>query len=221
MGLARLFFALSFLFLSACASLTGSGKTCETEPSLFAKRAVELQKIAKADQEDRVGDPNAIITNTDKLLSRDVLRRKRVAEIFAEGCFKEAADYAAGALVFQHGTTPDHYMQSFMWARKAVALGDDSQKQMMAMSMDRYLVNSGYRQLFATQFSKPDEKSCWCLEKVEETFPDDLRAAYTKRSLKGALMLGNSLNHDPKCKTQNMCTKKLKYPPRGSMPGIW
>ena len=60
------------------------------------------------------------------MLEHDLIRRKRVGEIFGEGCFKTAKDYSAASLIFQHGDTPDHYYQA-LWANRAVELGDISQ----------------------------------------------------------------------------------------------
>jgi hypothetical protein len=37
-----------------------------------------------------------------EMVKNDVLRRKRVGEIFGEGCFSKAQDFAAAALVYQH-----------------------------------------------------------------------------------------------------------------------
>jgi len=40
---------------------------------------------------------------------RDLKRRKRVGQIFAEGYMRTAQDYSAAALIYQHGVVPDHY----------------------------------------------------------------------------------------------------------------
>ena len=80
-----------------------------------------------------------------KVTPRDLARRIKVASIFAEGCFKSAADYASAAMVFQHGTAADHFYQTFIWANKAVQLGDESQRWLTAAGLDRYLVALGQK----------------------------------------------------------------------------
>ena len=74
-------------------------------------------------------------------------------EILGEGCFKSAEDYAAASLIYQHGDSPDHFFQAFIWALRAVQLGDFQQKSLVAMTVDRYLISSGKKQLFGTQAS--------------------------------------------------------------------
>ncbi len=76
-------------------------RSCHNDPEKQFMRSHELQEIVKADQADRQIPGSKIDWN--KVSAADETRSKRVAEIFAEGCFKSAGDYAAAALVFQHG----------------------------------------------------------------------------------------------------------------------
>ena len=184
----------------------------------------ELQALVKADQEVRF----AVIKNGYKMTEIDMkeftygdsVRRKRVAEIFAEGCFSKAQDYAAAALVFQHGVTPDHFFQTFIWAKKAIELGDPSQKQLMAMSIDRYLVSTKRKQLFGSQAMKPDSSNCWCLYPIENTFTDSMRKQYMNKSLADQTKWLESLNQNQKCE-QVECKMDLESPKTGDVPGIW
>lgn len=153
---------------------------------------------------------------------RDESRRKRVGEIFGEGCFSKAEDYSAAALVFQHGDAPDHFFQTYVWAKRAVELGDPSQKRVMAMGIDRYLVNIGRKQLFGTQATKPDTRAgtCWCLQAVQPGFPEALRKKYAGKSYAEALAWVGELNRGKDCLARE-CSRVLKPSPRGSVPGIW
>lgn len=90
-------------------------RPCNQDPAKYSLRACELQRIKDADQADR---PNNILC--PGAVFRDRIRRKRVGEIFGEGCFKESADYAAAALVFQHGDHPDHFFQVFLWSKNEI-----------------------------------------------------------------------------------------------------
>lgn len=103
-------------------------------------------------REDFETHPEIPVTQ-DKVIAmgrRDLKRRKRVGEIFAEGCLKTADDFAAAAMIFQHGTSPDHFYQTFVWSKRGVDLGDDKQKKLVALAVDRYLVNIGHKQLFVS-----------------------------------------------------------------------
>jgi hypothetical protein len=111
--------------------------SCVENPEIQAQRSRELQEIVKADQADR-----AVIGSIDSEVAlRDRRRRMRVGEIFGEGCCTSAADYSAAALVYQHGKIPDHFFQTFLWAKRSVDLGDLSQKWLMAAGIVNNLLN--------------------------------------------------------------------------------
>lgn len=192
---------------------------CQGQADHQLQRSKELQDIVNADQADRTQeDPSQI--DWSVIGPRDEARRKRVGEIYGEGCINSAADYAAAALVYQHGIIPDHYFQTFLWAKRAVELGDASQSRLMEMGIDRYLVQSGKRQLFGTQLGKPslDPKACWCMEELEVSFPELRR----KRSRANAEAYLNRLNAgNNSCAPSLMCEKPLKPSPAGTVPGFW
>ena len=221
------FFAVSMtLLFLGCATVTHQPpEPCFKNPACVESASKELQALVHADQEVRFA---LIRQGWDKVTEnalkeftyQDTIRRKRVAEIFAEGCFSKAQDYAAAALVFQHGVTPDHFMQTFVWAKKAVELGDPSQKRLMAMSVDRYLVNTKRKQLFGSQAMKPDGSNCWCLYPIENTFTDSMRKQYMNKSLADQVSWLQSLNQNQKCE-QVECKMDLESPKPGDAPGLW
>lgn len=193
---------------------------CQDDDKRKLERGKELQKIVSADQADREDWGNLTPQEMQELLKRDLVRRKRVAEIFAEGCFSTAADFAAAALVFQHGDTADHFFQTFLWAKRAVELGDLKQKRLMALGIDRYLVNLGHKQLFASQARKMNGDKCWCLNSVEKTFPEKKRVKYL-RSYKDSLLWIDSMNKSENCPPAKECKDSLKATPSGFIPGFW
>ena len=216
-----------FSFLAhGCASnsLTNSSefKNCHEDINRQQARSKELSEIVKADQDDRKDMWSKTPEEQLKVTQRDVIRRKRVGEIFGEGCFSKAEDFAAAALVYQHGNVSDHFLQAFMWSKRAVELGDQSQKRLMALAIDRYLVNIGRKQLFGSQASKPDMKpnTCWCLEKIESSFPDKLRKEVAGKTLNEAFSWLDDLNKGQSCPNSE-CSKKLKPSPVGTVPGFW
>jgi hypothetical protein len=104
---------------------------------------------------------------------------------------------------------------------RGVEQGDQSQRDMEALGIDRYLVSIGKKQLFASQASEPGEGACWCLEQVESTFPDAMRLQYVHRSLAEALAWVDTLNVGMACGAARQCDKPLLPTPAGSVPGLW
>ncbi|STX81491.1 Uncharacterised protein [Legionella busanensis] len=196
--------------------------TCLYKPEIQAERSAELQAIVVSDQEERENFEGKTEEEFVELLKNDLERRQRVGAIFAEGCLQSAQDFAAAALVFQHGDIPDHYYQTFLWAKRAVELGDASQKQLMALGIDRYLVHLGRKQLFGSQaFGEFKETLCYCLEPVEASFPDDLRQDYTGLTLQARFEWVASLNEGRSCGEPAECNHTLKESPKGTIPGFW
>jgi hypothetical protein len=215
-------FAIAFAsaFLSLILGSTARADTyrpCGDDAAKHMQRSAELKSIAAADQADR--ENNVLKPGA---LERDRLRRMRVGEIFGEGCMLNADDFYSGAIVYQHGDRPEHFFQTYVWANRAVELGKDDARIWIALGIDRYLVNSGKKQLFATQFNKPDLKpeTCWCLEQTEAAFSDKRRKAITGRGYSDSLSYLNELNKGLKCKSKQ-CDKPLANNPAGSLPGVW
>jgi hypothetical protein len=204
---------LAFLSIQTCAANTKG--PCDS--SIYEQRAKELQQIVKADQDARKSMPLPAGTEV-----ADLKRRMRVGEIFGEGCFKTAADFSAAALVYQHGNVPEHFFQTFIWSKRAVELGDESQKRLMAMGLDRYLVSSGKKQLFASQAYKLGSNGqCWCLQPVEKSFPDAKRLECMHRSLPQSFKWVDELNKGTKCPAASECPVVLSPSPAGTVPGFW
>ncbi len=196
---------------------------CLNHKTRLETRSTELSSIVKADQDDRENWEHKSQEEMFEVQKRDLIRRKRVGEIFGEGCFSKAQDYAAAALVFQHGDTPDQYFQTFLWSKRAVELGDPSQKKIMAWGLDRYLVAAGQKQLFGSQYTRPniaDPHSCFCIYPVERSFPDKLRSEYTDRVLPDYFAYLKKLN-DGKICPNNECDTNLKASPQGTVPRFW
>jgi len=202
--------AIACLLLTCSSALPSEQRSCEA-------RSAELQEIVQADQADRESWDRMTPEKSREIQQRDRARRMRVGEIFGEGCFSTAEDFAAAALVYQHGDVPDHYLQAFMWAKRAVELGGDSTR-LMAVTIDRYLVNTGHKQLFATQAFRSG--SCWCLQRVEPSFPATRRQEIGGQSLKEAFAWLAELNAGTDCSNEE-CPDELEPSPPGTVPGFW
>ena len=196
--------------------------TCLTDPKLQAVRSMELKIQVNADQKarehwEKLSQKQLATMNTD-----DLKRRVRVAEIFAEGCFKLSADYAAAAVIYQHGDVADHYYQAFIWASRAVSLGDESQKHLVALAIDRYLVSIGKKQLFGSQLSASSADDwCYCMQPVEASFPDAMRQQYLGMSLKDEYARMALLNKGKNNCRFIDCPEDLGSSLKGSVPGFW
>ncbi len=204
------------------ASSTGAYKPCHDDNPRQLARSQELAAIVQADQIERKDWEHKSIDQMMDVVKRDVERRKRVGEIFGEGCFSKAEDYAAAALVYQHGDTPEHFYQTFIWSKRGVELGDANQERMIALGIDRYLVNIGKKQLFGSQATIPDMKSnqCWCLQQVETNFPDKRRKEVAGKTLSEAYDWVKQLNAGKQCPTVE-CSAHLDPSPKGTVPGFW
>ncbi len=190
-----------------------------------AKRSEELQRIREADQADRAWQSKGEQPNQSTLETmskNDLVRRKRVGEIFDEGCLKSAADYEAAFIVYQHGNTPDQYFQAFLWSKQALALGDTQVKGEVAMAVDRYLVSIGHKQLFGTQASQKVIGGCWCIHPVEDSFPQTFRDEYRGggNSAYTGLAYLKILNAKGDCPAA-YCSSSLQPTPKGTVPGFW
>ena len=115
----------------------------------------------------------------EKMGENDLKRRMRVGEIFGEGCLKSADDYASAFIVFQHGNTSGQYFQAFVWSKEALLMGSAQVSKVdVAMAIDRYLVSTGHKELFGTQASRPHLNGCWCIQPIEDSFPETIRSEY-------------------------------------------
>ena len=196
--------------------------SCIPGSKLQKMRSKELLDLVTADQKEREHFEKMTRDEMIRLNEKDKIRRKRVAEIMSECGFTTAEDYAAASLIFQHGDVSDHYYLAFIWANKAVALGDPKQKSLVALTIDRYLVSIGKKQLFGSQFQASDANGwCFCLEPVEPTFPDSTRMAYLKKSFNDQIQFLKILNKGKKNCKNKVCPTKLSSTTKGSIVGFW
>ncbi len=226
----RLMILLPLFFLFGCTTTPANANSSAPVPHISClqdkprldARSRELAVIVKADQDERENWQNKTSEEMIEVAKKDLIRRQRVGEIFGEGCLSKAEDYAAAALVYQHGDSPNHFLQTFIWSKRGVELGDAKQKNTMALGIDRYLVNIGQKQLFGSQATMPDFKpgTCWCLQKIESSFPEKIRKEYTTKTLNDYVVWLSELNKGKTC-PQVECQTELKATPKGSIPGFW
>jgi len=124
-------------------------------------------------------------------------------------------------MIYQHGIVPDHFYQTFLWSMRAVELGDLKQKHLMALGIDRYLVNIGQKELFGSQAHKVDiNNPCWCVQSIEKSFPDSLRIKYLGKTKAEQFQWLKEINGKNVCPVKE-CIETLKPTPRGFLPEFW
>lgn len=211
-----------FVFFNIFSNSIYSFTSCLEQPEKQIQRSSELEGLVNADQNEREGFENFSEEERIKLSENDINRRKRVGEIFGEGCFKTPSDYAAAALIYQHGDVPDHYFQAFIWANRAVQLGDLKQKSLAALAIDRYLYDIGKKQLFGSQAYGTEMGGwCYCLVPVEPSFPDAFRKEYSGASLGERFEWLAEINQGKNCPNNECTDMNLAPSPKGTVLGFW
>lgn len=211
-----------FVSFNTFSNATSQYASCIDQPEKQISRSNELKELVDADQNERVDFENLSEEDRLKLSENDLNRRKRVGEVFGEGCFKTSGDYAAAALIYQHGDVPDHYFQAFIWANRAVQLGDLNQKSLGALAIDRYLFEIGKKQLFGSQaYASEIGGWCYCLVPVEPSFPDSFRKEYSGASLEERFEWLASINQGKNCPNNECPDFTLQPSPKGTVPGFW
>jgi hypothetical protein len=180
--------------------------------------SARLEAIRAIDQSGRVAGAYTEQTDFDN--------RKEVAALFAEGCFTAGRDYHNAALVYQHGSVADHYYQTYVWANRAVQLGDTQARWLIPRAIDRWSLNSGYKQLFATNlvtesyFGAIDESTQkkWCVWPNVARITDRQRRGFGVGTLAQQVARAQGMSTGP---STGICAIQLPDPPRGMFPGIW
>ena len=218
------YFGLIFIgFVIYQSASAGRFKPCFLDQDTQKNRSEEIHQIYLADQKDRENFDDMNNEERQAMSERDTKRRMRIGEIFAEGCVNQGSDYYDAAMIFQHGDVPDHYFQAFYFANKAENLGYSSAKWLKAAAIDRYLVSIDHKQLFATQFfSSEKTNGCFCLQPVENSFPENLRVEATGKSINEVFDRLDELNkgNNKNC-PKEYCPADLKPTPRGTVIGFW
>jgi hypothetical protein len=142
----------------------------------------ELARLMAEDQADRTpDDPKSI--DWKIVGPRDAARLKRVKELYADNKLNTGADYYHAAMILQHSDAADDFLLAHELCIAAISKGDARAKWLAAASEDRFLMNIGRPQRFATQF-RCDGPNCeFHLYRLDETVTDELRKALDVPSL--------------------------------------
>ncbi len=112
------------------------------------------------------------------------------------------------------------------WANRAVQLGDGEARWLIPRAIDRWALNSGYKQLFATNlvtesyFGPVTEASqkTWCVWPNVARITDHQRRALGVNTLTQQVTRAKGMNIKP---SSGLCNIQVDDPPRGMFPGYW
>lgn len=142
---------------------------------------VTVHAVEMNDQLDRYAalfTPVGLVVTAVAGNARDAARREAVRQIAQRGGLQTGADYAAAAMVFQHGDTPADYQQANRYAERAIELGSERGRSLYAASRDRYLRSIGEPQQFGTQYRLESGEWQLVLQPYDPTTTDAERARY-------------------------------------------
>lgn len=131
----------------------------------------ELVALFQEDQRDR-----RAAGLHEAYLERDRARRHRATQIVAEGGLTCGDDYIMAALLFQHGETPDDYLQAHRLAVKAVELEAKDVAWLAATALDRHLVRQGRPAKYGTQNVRMG--GVYRVPRIEPSTSDEERGAW-------------------------------------------
>jgi len=135
----------------------------------------ELARLFQEDQADRTTKDGKPI-DWKAVEPRDKAREKRVKELYATNGLHTGADYYHVAMVLQHASAPEDYLLAHELCVVAISKGHEDAKWLAAASEDRFLMNIGRPQRFATQFRSVGN-SPMRLYETDQGVTDDLRRA--------------------------------------------
>lgn len=135
----------------------------------------ELARLYREDQADRTSKDGKPI-DWNSIDARDKAREKRVKELYANNQLVTGGDYYHIAMVLQHADQPEDYLLAHELCVVAISKGDGRAKWLAAASEDRFLMEIGRPQRFATQFSSIGN-SPMRLYQTDQGVTDELRRA--------------------------------------------
>lgn len=143
----------------------------------------ELASLVKQDQSEARALATARTTEEEwrRWVAAGAPRRELVRQLIRSGGLVTAEDYANGALLLQHGETPEDFMLSHVLGTIAGFKGDRNGRFLSAVSLDRYLLNVGQPQVFGSQ-AMPDfarmASSPWSMTPNMAIISDQIRKEF-------------------------------------------
>ena len=138
----------------------------------------ELARLHREDQDDR-SPANIKDIDWAKVGPRDKARLARVKALYSQNVLHTGADYYHAAMILQHSDIPEDFLLAHEFCVVAISKGknDKDTRWLAAASEDRFLMNIGRPQRFATQYRTESITAPLRLYKVDEGVTDELRRA--------------------------------------------
>ncbi len=144
----------------------------------------ELTRMFAEDQADR--NPAGGQIDWAVVTPRDKRRLARTLELYQNGSLRTGKDYYHAAMVLQHSEKATDFLLAHELCVVAIGRGEDKARWLAAASEDRFLMNIGWPQRFATQYKSNGPKAPYRLHTVEAGVTDDLRRAFDTPTLERA-----------------------------------
>ncbi|PKD21523.1 tetratricopeptide repeat protein [Salegentibacter salinarum] len=114
--------------------------------SVNAQNNEELQKMADADQEERMSGTDWKTINTN-----DSIRLAKVTQMFKDRNLNTAKDYFNAGIIFQHGRDTLASGRAVKTFKKAIEIDSTLNRWWYAAAVDRDLMRRGEPQIYGTQ----------------------------------------------------------------------
>ncbi len=176
----RSIFGLSAIGLSLGMGCRQSAHVPAAEPDHS-----EVARLCEEDQADRKPHDEPA-PDGKAIVRRDQEREKRIKELYVAGELRTGKDFHRAALILQHGHEPEDYLLAHELCIVAIDKGDHEAIWLAAASEDRFLMNIGQPQRFATQYKSDSPGEPMHLYMVGEGVTDALRADFHAPSLERA-----------------------------------
>jgi len=159
----------------------------------------ELARMYEEDQADRKPADGKSI-DWSVVNPRDKAREKRAKEIYLANGLRTGADYYHVAMILQHAELPEDYLLAHELCIVAIAKGEENARWLAAATEDRFLMNIGRPQRFATQYRSDGPSAEFKLYTVGPGVTDELRRALNVPTLAKAKEREAAFNQKPKSK---------------------
>ncbi len=129
------------------------------------EKNIELYNLFKEDQSDRKGGLAFLDPYNDKL------RLQQVQKLIDSNSLHHSDDFYHAAMIFQHGSKPEHFQMANKLALKSAAMNpsNTNAKWLACAAEDRYLHNVGKPQVWGTQFRMVGSWTIEPFDKVAKT----------------------------------------------------
>ena len=150
-----------------------------------AQTAADNPELARMYAEDQSDRRDAEKIGWEKISERDAARLARAKAIYGADGLKTGSDYFHAALILQHSHEAGDYLLAHELCIVAIGKGEERAKWLAAATEDRFMMDIGRPQRFATQYrpEPPGSDGPIRLYKVDEGVTDGLRREFKAPSL--------------------------------------